>query len=42
MILDDTLSTGTHDSSILSERSLGKDWDKPEEDTAWSHLQRPQ
>lgn len=42
MILDDSPSIGIHDPAILSERALGKDWDNPEEDAAWSHLQRPQ
>ena len=26
--------------AILSERSLAEDWNRPEEDAAWSHLQR--
>jgi len=25
--------------ALLSEETLGKDWNKPEEDKAWSHLQ---
>jgi hypothetical protein len=29
-----------HETVILSERSLTQDWDRPEEDAAWSHLQR--
>jgi hypothetical protein len=28
-----------HDAAILSERSLAEDWNRPEEDAAWSHLQ---
>ncbi len=28
--------------SLLSERSLAEDWDKPEEDQAWSYLQLAQ
>ncbi len=27
------------ENSLLSEEALGKDWNKPEEDEAWSHLQ---
>jgi hypothetical protein len=27
-----------HETAILSERPLGKDWNRPEEDVAWSHL----
>ena len=38
MILEDT---GANDAAVLSERALAKDWDKPEEDAAWSHLQPP-
>ncbi|MEW6745013.1 MAG: hypothetical protein AB1486_19850 [Planctomycetota bacterium] len=39
MILDDP---GANDAAVLSERGLAKDWDRPEEDVAWSHLQPPQ
>lgn len=38
MILEDA---STNDTALLSERALAKDWDKPEEDAAWSHLQPP-
>lgn len=27
------------EAALLSERSLGVDWDRPEEDAAWAHLQ---
>jgi len=27
------------ENALLSEKALGKDWNKPEEDEAWSHLQ---
>ena len=27
------------ETSLLSEAALGKDWDRPEEDEAWAHLQ---
>jgi hypothetical protein len=27
------------ENALLSEETLGKDWNKPEEDQAWSHLQ---
>lgn len=27
------------ESALLSESSLGVDWNRPEEDAAWSHLQ---
>jgi hypothetical protein len=26
------------DAALLSEQSLAADWDRPEEDAAWSHL----
>jgi len=27
------------ETALLSEVALGEDWDRPEEDAAWSHLQ---
>jgi hypothetical protein len=27
------------ENALLSEKALAKDWNKPEEDEAWSHLQ---
>ena len=36
IILDEP--SGSDDSAILSEEAL-KDWNRPEEDAAWSHLQ---
>ena len=27
------------EAALLSEPALASDWDRPEEDTAWSHLQ---
>ena len=38
-ILDEETSL-THETAIVSERSLAEDWNRPEEDAAWSHLQR--
>lgn len=35
-ILDDPVIPET---ALLSEESLAQDWQKPEEDAAWSHLQ---
>ncbi len=29
-----------HETALLSEASLAKDWNRPEEDAAWSHLQQ--
>lgn len=44
-ILDDEASDETSDPSdvrtslaLLSEAALAKDWERPEEDEAWSHL----
>jgi hypothetical protein len=28
-----------NDAALLSEAALGNDWNRPEEDTAWEHLQ---
>lgn len=39
MILEDH---GANDAAVLSEGALAKDWERPEEDAAWSHLQPPQ
>jgi hypothetical protein len=30
------------ESALLSEKSLAQDWNRPEEDEAWSHLQQDQ
>jgi hypothetical protein len=30
------------ETALLSETALAKDWNKPEEDKAWSHLQQEQ
>ena len=36
--LDDD-SDDVSETALLSEESLGKDWNRDEEDEAWSHLQ---
>jgi hypothetical protein len=28
-----------HDTALLSEAALAEDWNRPEEETAWAHLQ---
>jgi hypothetical protein len=28
-----------HDAALLSEAALAEDWNRPEEDEAWAHLQ---
>jgi hypothetical protein len=30
------------ETALLSEAALGEDWNRPEEDEAWSHLQKVQ
>jgi hypothetical protein len=30
------------EAALLSEQALGEDWNRPEEDEAWSHLQQVQ
>jgi hypothetical protein len=29
-----------HEAALLSEAALAEDWNRPEEDVAWSHLQQ--
>ncbi len=37
-ILDEEPSEDALSLTLVSETSLAKDWDRPEEDAAWSHL----
>jgi hypothetical protein len=39
-ILDDTHRVVSAETALLSEPALAADWNRPEEDVAWSHLQR--
>ncbi len=39
IILEEVPSTSTHELALLREQALAEDWNRPEEDTAWSHLQ---
>lgn len=39
-ILDDEPATKISETALLSEESLAEDWNRPEEDEAWSHLQK--
>ena len=32
-------SPSVNDTALLSEAALAEDWNRPEEDTAWAHLQ---
>ena len=36
---DDNQDVTGREPALLSERSLAKDWNRPEEDEAWAHLQ---
>ena len=38
-ILDECPSTSVSGNALLSESALAQDWDCPEEDEAWAHLQ---
>ena len=39
-ILGDRKASGVNQAALLSEAVLGEDWNRPEEDEAWSHLQQ--
>lgn len=38
-ILEEDPATSIAETALLSESALADDWDNPEEDAAWSHLQ---
>jgi hypothetical protein len=38
-ILEERTAAGISESALLSEAALAEDWNRPEEDAAWSHLQ---
>ena len=38
LILDEPMGL-LNEAALLSERALAQDWNRPEEDAAWSHLQ---
>lgn len=38
-ILEDTPTERVSETALLSESVLATDWNRPEEDEAWSHLQ---
>ena len=42
MILEDAPNVASAETALLSEPTLAKDWNRPEEDAAWSHLQQEQ
>jgi hypothetical protein len=37
-ILEDAPQAEIFETALLSEQALAKDWERPEEDEAWSHL----
>ena len=39
-ILDEEPLPAAHETALLSEPALAKDWNRTEEDDAWSYLQR--
>jgi len=41
-ILEDEPAIHSREPALLSEVALAADWDRPEEDAAWSHLQPQQ
>jgi hypothetical protein len=40
MILDEEPGTYPNETALLSEAALAEDWNRPEEDAAWSYLQQ--
>lgn len=39
-VLDDAPAGHPAETALLSEATLVEDWNRPEEDTAWAHLQQ--
>jgi hypothetical protein len=39
---DEEPAAEASETALLSERALAEDWSRPEEEEAWSHLQRAQ
>ena len=42
MILEEAPVARFQETTLLSEQALAEDWNRPEEDAAWSHLQSVQ
>ena len=38
-ILEEAPRPGVSETALMSEPALAQDWERPEEDEAWSHLQ---
>jgi len=41
-ILEESPATHVSESALLSEEALAQDWNRPEEDEAWCHIQPEQ
>ncbi|MGH2543889.1 MAG: hypothetical protein ACRDIB_13890 [Ardenticatenaceae bacterium] len=41
-ILEEEPEISVSETALLSEPALAEDWNRPEEDAAWSHLQQAQ
>jgi hypothetical protein len=41
-VLEDEPIDHPAETALLSEKALAEDWNRPEEDTAWAHLQQAQ
>jgi hypothetical protein len=41
-ILEDAPAAHPNETALLSEIALAEDWNRPEEDAAWAHLQQAQ
>ena len=41
-ILEDEPANSIQETALLSEEALSANWNRPEEDSAWSHLQQEQ
>jgi hypothetical protein len=39
-ILEEVPAADASEAALLSEQALAEDWNRPEEDEAWSHLQQ--
>lgn len=42
ILSDEPAEPRHHETALLSEQALAADWNRPEEDAAWAHLQRDQ
>ena len=38
-VLNDEMASHPSETALLSEATLAEDWNRPEEDAAWAHLQ---